>query len=99
MVTASVFGSDDRMALIPELGALSVGSVTAVILADRFMQLWSAPRRGRGLFAIWASALAAGVMMEVVMFLGVGSLSWLSVGAAIGGLARIVRWGGRNDQA
>ncbi|NKQ80400.1 hypothetical protein C3Y90_24020 [Rhizobium sp. UPM1134] len=87
------------MVLIPELGALSMGSVMAVILADRFMREWPPSGRARWLFAIWTFALTGGVAVEAVMFLGLGSLPWLSAGAATGGLARMAMSSAGNDQS
>lgn len=82
-------GSSVIAAALPDLGAASIGAVVALIVVDRTLHGRPVGIQTRLRLAVWVTALAAGVTIETALFAGVGSMVWLTTGAALGGIARM----------
>ncbi len=81
---ASIIG-----AIIPALGAASIGAVVALIVAGRIVRARPAETRARLFSAAWALALVAAATAQAAWLGGPDVLPWLAAGMAVGGLMRL----------
>lgn len=93
-----VDGSNIIVAMLPELGAASIGAVVTLIVVDRIILGRPVGTKTRLRFAAWATTLATGVAIETALFAGFGALALLSTGAVMGGLARMAMMRALQDQ-
>lgn len=82
-------GSGIIAAIMPALGAASVGAVAALIIAERIIRARPAETRTRLVAAAWALALVAGVAAQAAWLAGPAVLPWLAAGVAVGGSTRL----------
>ncbi|WP_027573935.1 hypothetical protein [Bradyrhizobium sp. WSM1743] len=82
-------GSSIIAAIMPALGAASVGAVVALIVADRIVRARPVETRTRLVSAAWALALVVGVTAQAAWLAGPGVLPWLAAGMAMGGSTRL----------
>ena len=72
-----------------ESGALCIGAVAALTVADRVLRERPAAVRTRMHFAVWACAFALAVSAAAWTLAGARHVIWLAAGAAVSGLVRM----------